>query len=860
MRPSSALSAWLSFVSLLSVVGAQSPEVYEEMANEAASSGNYVLAAQNYAVAADAYAKLGNHSAAAVNHERAASIYAALGSTDLYLAEAVKAAASYGAAGSMYLDQGNYWYAANAFARSAAFYNATGKSSEYREMEAKSGDAFMLMAGSSPNLTGRVQSLYRASVAFYGVDNARFENSKGQLESAVVELKAEAVRNHDEAVFDVLEVYYLPLYYELLEDDLASAKKMGEVGELASLMGYYAYAASYHTSAAAFYDRSGRGQDAIASLQLVADMYTQELRESEAWNYTGFLGLKDYLETDLYVLKFLNRTTEVDEIASTAVRNLNQLASGLIATADGHKAAAAYEWAASNYSAAAEVLYILGDEETFRRLNGISGSMSLLRAQDLETGGNSSSAADAYDGAAFLLKLAGNESYKVAYGSAARLHASLGNQMVVAGNLTLAAGHLFMAARDFRIAGDPSAATYYEKYIALLWDIMPSDAQTSGMMLMSIGDAQWDMGDLQGAIQSYGKASDQLVQILSSYLATSPEYLASIPALPKNLAKAYRLSGRLYLARSLVKSLDSSYMYSTLGTLASFAEMYGTVARVHGALAQSDMSVYDFQSNAVNKLFCGITAMIAGNDGLARSSLQEFESLNHPLHSANRKFYELLKHCLAWVGDRNQTELAVARSILSEILSVSEDSDTEFLLQDLDTFLLTGADPTQVSNEASSKAAAGDWKDAGDLYYSVAVLRYFREEFNLSLSAFEDSSYMLIKSGDYAEAGRSAERAYECSFEPTEFTLGLRSLSQAFLDANRTLAGMARASFKRAAKLDYKPDKSRELMKMAAELEGIDWPFIFLRLFIAIAALLCVLAALVIIRRRSHDERRPTRS
>ncbi len=860
MRPSSALSVWVSCVCLLSAVGAQSPEVYEEMGNEAASSGNYVLAAQNYALAAEAYAKLGNHSAAAVNHERAASLYAALGSTDLYLAEAAKAAASYGAAGSMFLDQGNYWYAANAFARSAAFYNATDKPSEYREMETKSGDAFMLMAASSPNLTGRVQSLYRACVAFYGVDPARFENSKDQLETAVVELKSEAVQNHDAGVFDVLEVYYLPIYYQLLEDDLASARKMGEAGELARLMGYYAYAGSYHTSAAGFYERAGRGQDAIASLQLVADAYKEELRETEAWNYTGFLGLKDDLETDLYVLRYLNRTTEVDEIGSLAVRNLNQLASQLVATADGHRTTGAYEWAASNYSAAAEVFYILGDEEIFRGLNGISGSMSFLRARSLETTGNSSLAADAYDGAGFLLKLAGNESYKAAYGSAARLHASLGNQMVVTGNLTLAAGHIYMAARDFRIAGDPSSTTYYGKYVALIRDIMPSDVQTRGMMLMSIGDAQSDMGDLKAASESYAEASDELVRILSSYLTTSPQYLASIPNLPKNLVKAYRLSGRLYLARSTVKSLDSSFMYGTLGTLASFAQMYGTAARIHAALAQSDMSVYDFQSNAVNSLFCAITAMIAGNDVLADSSLQEFESLNHPLHSANRKFHQLLKHCLGWVEDRNQTELGVARSILSEIMSVSEDSETEFLLQDLETFLLAGADPTEVSNEASSKAAAGDWKAAGDLYYSVGVLRYFREEFNLSLSAFEDSSYMLVKSGDYAQAGKSAERAYECSFEPTEFTLGLRSLSRALLDSNRTLAGIARASFKRAAKLDYKPDKSRELMKMAAELEGIDWPVVLLRASIAIIAVLCVLAVFLIIRRRSHDERRATKS
>ncbi|TLN09882.1 hypothetical protein FDZ71_09600 [bacterium] len=273
MRPSSALSLWVSCVCLLSAVGAQSPEVYEEMGNEAANSGNYVLAAQNYAVAADAYATVGNHSAAAVNHERAASLYAALGSTDLYLAEALEAASSYAAAGSMYLDQGNYWYAANSFARSAAFYNATDKLSEYREMETKSGDAFMLMAASSANLTGRVQSLYRACVAFYGVDNTRLGNSKDQLEAAVVELKAEAVGNRDTQVFDVLEVYYLPIYSELLADDLASARKMGEVGDLASLMGYHAYAASYHTSAAAFYRRAGSTQDAIASLQLVGDAY-----------------------------------------------------------------------------------------------------------------------------------------------------------------------------------------------------------------------------------------------------------------------------------------------------------------------------------------------------------------------------------------------------------------------------------------------------------------------------------------------------------------------------------------------------------------------------------------------------------
>jgi len=855
MRRSSAVSLWLSGICIVSVAIAQSPEVYEQMGNDAASSGNYLLAAQNYAIAAEGYAKLSNHSAAAVNHERAATLYSALGSSDLYLAEAAKAASSYGAAGSMYLDQGNYWYAANAFSRSAAFYNATGKSSEYKQMEIKSGEAFMLMATSSSNLTGRVQSLYRACIAFFGVDKARFQNSREQLETAVSELKAEALKAKDPAVFDVLEVYYIPIYSQLLEDDAASAAKMDEAGQLASAMGYHGYAASYHTSAAAFYRAAGRAQDAIKSLHLVGDAYKEEISESTGWNYTSFLRMKDDLETALYVLRFLNRTTDVSEISALATRNLQQLAPELVAAGDAHRVSGAYEWAASNYSAAAEIFYILGDEQMFRQLNGISGSMSFLKARRLEASGNSSLAADSYDAAGFLLKLAGNQSYVEAYKEGARLHGSLGNQLLVAGNRTLAASHFYAAATDLRAIGDPSSSAYFEKYVATLRQIMPSESSvTRAMMLMSIGDALRRMGDQEGATKSYAEASDQLVQILSQYLAASPDYLASIPALPKSLVKAYRLSGRLYLARSTVRSLDYPSMYGTLATLASFAQMYATAARIHGSLARSDMEVYDFQSNAANVLFRGITAMIAGNNELAQSSLREFESLNHPLHSANRKFHQLLSHCLAWAVDGNQTELAMARAILSEIMSVSEGSDTEFLLQDLESFLTAGADPTKVSDQASSRSAAREWREAGTLYYSLGMLRYFREEFNLSLSAFEESSYMFIKSGDYAQAARSAERAFECFFEPTEFTLGLRSLCRAFLESNSTLAGIARASFKQAAKQGYKREESKELMRIAAKLEGINWGLITLQASAGVIALLCALAVLLLIRRRSQNE------
>lgn len=851
MRSSLLTVSSVFFVSLTVVMGL-SPQEYEQMGRDSAISGNYALAAQNYALAADGYAELGNHSAAAVNHERAATFYSAIGLEDQLKDQASKAASAYGRAGEGFFDEENYLLAANAFARSAALYNSTDMAAEYQIMQAKAGDTYILSAQVAVNLTEKIRSLYWATITFYAFSKDRFEDSIDQLVGAVEDLKDEAVRNRDPIVFDVLEIYYLPIFSQLMDDPLTSAIKMEEMGNLAAEMEYFTFAASYYASAAIFFSSADSGEDAENALDLAATAYEEELRCHETWSYTAFLSLKEYLEQSLYILAHIDRPARIGDLEDLAMGHLEKLAHDLDNKAESLAMTKQYEFASSNYSAAAEVNYVIGNENEFRRLNGLAGWMSLLGGEIADQADNITLAARNYDEAGFLLRIAGNETYQNAYALAAAQHERLANGFIVSGNLTSAATHLYWAAKDFEAADDmTSAIAEYTKYISTLKDIMAFDPQSKGPILVSIGDAQYAKGELEAAEESYAQASDELVQILSAYLSQSPQSLASFPSLPKDLVKSYRLSGRLFLARNTVETLDIPFMYGTLTTLASWAQMYKTAARVHGELAESDISIYDFQSYSVNLLFRGITALMAEDLESAESSLRDFDSINHHFHSFNRKFHQLLIHCLNWRRQGDEGELTQAKSILNEIQSVTDESDMGFLLEDLETFLDTGASSINLSKRASSQAGSGNWKEAGELYWKTGLLLYFAEDYSQSLSDFEDSAYYYIKSCSYPEAMSSSDRAYECILEPTEFVIGLQILSEAFIDSNRTLAGVAKSSFKKALEMDYKPDKSRDLMKIAGKLKGIDWSPIVFQISIGAAGVLTVLAAFVIIRRRT---------
>jgi hypothetical protein len=760
---------------------------------------------------------------------------------------------AYRVAGTEFLEDQDYWSAANSFARSAAFHNASEDEAHYLEMMYKAGDTYILMSEAARNGTARIQALYRASTTFHELDPGRFQESLDLLETAVQAARDEAVITGDPGVFDVLDLYYLPLFTQLAVDDVAAAEKMVEIGDLAMEMDYYPFAGSYYSSAAVFYSAADRSPEARTSLSLAADAYEEEIRAQDHWNYTAFLALREYLGQSLYIARYLGDDGRVADLEGLATSGIGPLGNELRAAAESLSAAGEYEDAASNYSAAAEAFYVLGDEETFKELNGLSGWITSILAKRAEDAGNLNLAAALYEEAGFLLQLAGNETHGQPYSSAASLYGRSGNELVVASNLSFAASDLYRAARNYEIAGDQDSANrHYETYVSVLRNLMESDPQSAGIILLSIADAQAAMGQTDLARESYAQSSDELIQILSAYLQQSPDYIAQIPSLPKSLVKAYRLSGRLFLARNIVQTLDYPYMYSTLATISSFAQMYKTAAGVHQSLAADDISIYDFESYAVNQLFAGISFLIAGDLSQAQASLELFESVSHPLHSFNRKFHQLLVESMNWKVSGSDDDLESALSILGEIQAASGSSDMTLLLEDLETFLGAGGDPEELASRAGATAEAGDWEEAGDLELAAGTLWYFREEYGRSLTSFEDSSYFYIKSGAHLDARSAATWAIEATTQPNDFSLGLHSLSQALIDSNRTLAGAAEASFREALREDYKPEKSRELAKVASKLKGIQWTPIALRASIGAVVILGFLSVFVIIRKRAR--------
>ncbi len=829
------------------------PQEYEQKGEQSAREGNYAIAAQNYALAAQGYGSVGNFSAAAVNHERAASFYAAIGSSELYLDQSIKAAESYALAGSAFLDEKNYWYAANAYQRSAAFYNVTDRPSQYREMQLKAGNAFLEAARSADNLTARVERLYWAVRSFHRLDEADFQRALGELSSSVDRLKEEATAKGNESVFDVLDLYYLPVFTQIIADDVLSANEMTKVADLATVMGLHSYAGTYLVSAAILYSDSGLTENAEFSLASAGRSYARAVARQETWGYEDYLAGKDDLEMSLYILNHLGLSAEVAELAELATDKLSRLRATLESAGDAHSAAGLHREAAANYSDAGEISYVLGNEVEFKRLNELSGSQNYMAAQLLEKAGNESGAAALYEEAGLLLQLGGSQTYKAAYAAAAALHAKAGNQFLALGNLTTAALNLRKAAEDYKAAGSHDAAyAYYQKYIGVLGELMTAYPSDKGFLLVSIGDAQASMGEISASADSYALASDELVSLFSFYWSYYPQYILSAPELSKSLVKSYRLSGRLFLARHLVATLDYPSFYSTLATLASFAQNYATASRIHRSLAASDLDVYDFQSYAVNQLFAAIAAMMAGDTVKPVSSLEAFEVVSHPLHSSNRKFHELLTHSLKWVNEGDRSELDLARAILSEIQSVTGDSDVSFLLEDLAVFLSVETGASELPKKASEQASRGEWTEVGRGYWVYALLKYFQEEFSISRDAFEDSSFSFLKSGDYASARKAADRAGECLTEPTEYIIGLQLLSKAFIDGNRTLAGMAKASFKQSLKSDYKSDRSRELAQMAGKLRGTEWASVALQGVLLGTAFLTALIAFLFIKRRSE--------
>jgi len=851
MRPTAPLAV-LALLLVTGTVLGLSPAEYEQMGQDAARSGNYVVAAQDFGLAAEGYEKIGNYSAAAVNHERAATYYSAIGSSTQYQVEAEKAAASYARAGDQYSDGGDYWSAANAYARSAAFYNLTNKEKEFKAMEIKAGETYLLSSTYAANGTEKVRGLYRAAVSFFSLAPEKFDDAEKRLEESVEVMKREAVEAGDPGIFDVLELYYLPLF-QLAFGQAKAGEKMEETGDLAREMLYLGYAGSYYTSAAIFYSEAGEPSNATHALGLAADAYYRDVEQQEVWNYTTYQDMKDYVEESLYILNYLNDSAKADSLAIIVRQRMEPMVASMVSKADTLAQSGEYAAAASNLSAAAEVSYVLGDEVTFKHLNGRAGWTNYLLAREYQAKGQTMKAANAYDQAGFLLRLAGNRTYRQAYAQAAGLYRTLGNGFIASGNLTAAATTTYSAAEDFRLSGDASSSKEeYAKYVSILENLMTSNPGSEGLFLLSIGDAQRAMGENDTAVRTYAQASDQLVQVLSTYLSQSPQYLAQVPGLPKGLVKAYRLSGRFYLARHTVETLDMPPLYGTAAILASYAQMYKTAARIHLSLAHSDLSSYDFQSYAVNQLFRGIASLMAGDLNAARKSLNSFESISHDLHSSNRKFYELLSHSLAWKTQGNETERRVAESLLKEIQQVAGQTDTAFLLEDLKSFLEIGAEPDELLSQASTRAEEKDWKEAGRLSRDAGLLEYFAEDYNRSQSAFEDASFYFIKSGEYEEAKAAATRASECTFEPSEFVLGLQSLSQALQDSNRTLAGIAKSSLKEAAKKGYKADESKELMRMASKLAGVTWTPVIFHMIVVLGAVLTAVAALLIVKRRTR--------
>lgn len=838
-------------ISLLPVASALTAQEYEELGRQSAQTGQYGLAAQHYSRAADAYRDLGNNTAAAVNYERAATFFAYAGSSDEYLAQAGKAASSYAMAGEDYLEEEDFWVAANAFARSAAFYNATDDFEAFMEMQIRSGDTYVLAADYSGNTTEAIQSLYQALQVFHGIDDDRFLSAEDQLKSIVEDLKEDARKTRNPVVFDLLEVYYLPVYTQLVEDDAASAERFEEMGHYAESISFPEYAGSYYTTAAVYYSDGGNMQDVNRTLGLAADSYEKIVLEDDPWNYTTYLYVKVYLEESLFIGRYLGRESMIQEIQDAGTDRLDGLLNLLVSGGESLFSGGKFDEAASNLSAAAEISYVLGSEDQFRQLNERAGWAHMLAGQEAQESGDDELALSHYEESGFLLRIAGNQTYTNSYSLAAEFYGEMGDSAILRGNLSEAASDFYRSARYFTIAGnDQSASGYYGKYIKVLRDLMESEPQSKGFILVSIGDAQMAVGEVEDALDSYAQASDELVQLFGQYISTSADLLLNYPGLPINLVKSYRLSERYFLARNMVESLDMEYLYGILTNIAPIAQTYRTASSTYYSLAQSDLSVYDFQSYSVNTLFSSITAMLSGDLDGARARLKSFESLDHPLQSSNRKFYELLSRSIEWLGGE-ESSLAEARKILDEILSITEESDLKFLLRDIGTFLESGGSPGDLIDRATSEADAGNLDAAGELFRYSGVLRYFSQNYSAALSSFEDSAYNYLRAGRYSEARSSANRAFETMLDPPEFASGLLSLSEAYLYSNRTLASIAKASFKASIEGNYRVEESRELSSLAEDLEGTSWGVLLGQVLVGLLAALAVVAAVVFLRGRS---------
>lgn len=838
---------------LLAEASCLTPSEYEEMADKALRSGNYLLAAENYDSAAEAYAQTGNYSAAAINHRRAASVYYALGSTDEYVDQTQKAATAYARYGQILMDDGYYLSAAGAFENSAALYNATNRTTEFLNMQRKAGDTYLLSASTSTNLTVQLESFFGACAVFHPISEADFNESRGRLVTAVERAKAQAVKRDDPSIFDLLDLYYLPVYSQIMADGLASGEKMLEVGDLAMNMSIPSFAASYYVTAAIFFDEEGEDQLTDDALLATAGADKEVIDSYPVWNYTAYVSTKSYFEDALYIYNHLGMRGEAERIAGEIEGALEGLATDLEETAVELSQAEDLKGAAGNYSAAAEIWYVMGDDDEFRRLNRVAGEIYRSLGEESLEAGEMPLAARQYEEAGFLLRLSG-DGYAQPYERAADIYSEIGSAQAAAGNLSTAASYLRRAADDYRIAGsvDP-ASEAYNSLILVLEDLVEQNPESRGLLLVSIADARYRMGLRDAAKETYGEASDELVQIVSSYLQSSPTSLASYPSLTKGLVKAYRMSDSLYLARRIVETLDLPYLRGTTSILATFAQNYRTASSIYLEISMDDLSVFDFGGYAVNQLFCGITSLMASDLERSRACLSEFEELSHDLHSSNRKFHELLSAALEWRETGTEEHRQQALANLNEIRTITDETDMRFMLEDLNALLENEHSLEVLESKCSSSVEAGNWSQAARLYRELGLMTYFSEEYDDAQSAFEDSSFYHLKSAEYSRAWDSAKRAYECTFSPSDYVMGLRSLSKGLMEANQTLARSARQSFEASTEAGYKEEKCEEMISMAKEIIGLDWAPVMLRFAALALALLGVLGLLLFIRRRKGE-------
>ncbi len=838
-------------LALTANVNSVTPKEYEDMAREAMESGNYATAAQKYDLAAQAYISIGNYTAAGLSYRRSASIYAAIGSLQEYERQVDNAAAAYGRAGDSFVDNGYYLSGAEAYENSAYLYNISNKTREFVVTQEKAGDTYLMSAEISSNLTLKIKSLYRAGRVFLPISKERFQDSLTKLNESVYKMRSTSLRNGDPSIFDVLDLYYLPVFTELLGDVQQSAVQMSKTAELAAEMGFKSYAAYYHTSAAIFYSEHDDEKGVNQELEAAADSYRSHVMEPSTWNYSTYLSLKSPLEESLYIYGYLEMPGRIEDLASYSREKIGELASSMEATGYllGHKED--YRNSGGNFSAAAELRYVIKNETGFRMLNGIAGSVYRLMGQNALDSGNDTLAARNLAEAGFLLKIAGNVTYQKAYSDAANLYRQLGNSDIVSGNLSSAASRLKLAADYYRKAGNMTQASdSYQKLISVLRNIMEEQSQNSPLILVSIADAQYRMGETGLASETYSQASDQLIGVVSSYLQSSPSSLASMTSLTKGLVKSYRRAGDLFLARRMAQTLNQSYLGSTQAVLATYARIYSTAASIYQDIAEEDLSVFDFRSHTVNELFSGLCYLISGDLERARSALDSVQSVHHGLHSSNRKFLDLLKQALDWKDQANQGSRQNALTTLEEISRVTGDTDMEFMLKDMKIMLDIDHGGDELASLAAENSEEGEWKVAAEQYWNLGELRYFGEDYQKSLSAYEDSSYCYLKLGDYDLAWNSVKMAYECTFSPSDYVLGLRSLSKALMHSNSTLAAAAKTHFEAALDQEYKESKCNDLIDMANDLAGPEWVPTLIRVSIFVLGLVTALGLLLFLRRR----------